>query len=204
VVEENRGRPFRASSEERVDYEAGPPADSPSTHLRSPCAHPHLAWVLVKAASEGGEWKTSSMQTSVLFSRPHAFQRACKVTGHFIQVCHQRACFGYCIEPVSLALSASLVNKLLRRIGIPISSYAIASAQVQTLSRVLQCKDRASLCYLPEAKPLPTSLKSELPRAVRPLFPHFQTHVSRRDTSVYTCPPAPKLCKTTNASKCLG
>ena len=91
----------------------------------------------------------------------------------FIQVCHQRACFGYCIEPVSLALSASLVNELLRRIGIPISSYAMASAQVQTLSRVLQCKDRASLCYLPEAKPLPTSLKSELPRAVRPLFTHF-------------------------------
>src|SRR5271163_277089 len=48
----------------------------------------------------------------------------------FIQVCHQRACFGYCIEPVSLALSASLVNELLRRIGILISSYAMASDQV--------------------------------------------------------------------------
>lgn len=116
-------------------------------------------------------------------------------------VCHQRACFGYCIEPVSLALSASLVNKLLRCIGIPISSYDMASDQVQTLSRALQCKDRDSLCCLPEAKPLPTSLKSELPRAVRPLFTHFQTHVSRRDISVCACLPAPKLCKTTQRLK---
>jgi hypothetical protein len=32
----NRGRPFSASSEERVDYEAGPPVGSPPLTLCSP------------------------------------------------------------------------------------------------------------------------------------------------------------------------
>jgi hypothetical protein len=41
-----RGRPFWASSEERVNCEAAPSVDSPWTHPRS-------GWVLVKAASEG-------------------------------------------------------------------------------------------------------------------------------------------------------
>jgi hypothetical protein len=70
------------------------------------------------------------------------------------------------LESVSLALSASSVNELLRHIGISISSHAIASDQVQTLSRALQCKYRHSSCCLSEAKLLPTSLKSELPRTL--------------------------------------
>jgi|ERR1700722_14192810 hypothetical protein len=40
----------------------------------------------------------------------------------------------YHIEPVLLVLSASPVNKLLRRIGISISSYAIAADQVQSFA----------------------------------------------------------------------
>jgi hypothetical protein len=34
------GGHFWASGDERVDCEAGPPVDSPSTHLRSPCTQP--------------------------------------------------------------------------------------------------------------------------------------------------------------------
>ena len=46
------------------------PSTSPTTHLRSPSTHPHSGWVLVKAASEEGEWEVSSPQFSVLFSCP--------------------------------------------------------------------------------------------------------------------------------------
>ena len=36
-------------------------------HLRSPCAHPRLGWVLVKAASEKGELESDF--SAVAFSR---------------------------------------------------------------------------------------------------------------------------------------
>ena len=40
---------------ERVDCEAGPPVDSPSTHLRSPCTHPRSRVSAGKSGVGGGE-----------------------------------------------------------------------------------------------------------------------------------------------------
>jgi hypothetical protein len=52
-----------------VECEAGPLVDSPSTHLRSPGAHPRLGWVLVKAGVGRGERKVSSTQKVVVLRR---------------------------------------------------------------------------------------------------------------------------------------
>jgi hypothetical protein len=53
----NRGKPFWASCDERMDCEAGSSIDLPLTYLHLPCAHPHSGWVLIKAALEGASAK---------------------------------------------------------------------------------------------------------------------------------------------------
>ena len=64
----NRGRPFWAPSDERVDCEAGPPP------VRLTFNSPPLTWCSPalrvsagKSGVGGGEWKGRSMQISVLF-----------------------------------------------------------------------------------------------------------------------------------------
>ena len=53
----NRGRPFWASSEERVNCEAAPSVDLPWTRLHSPWTYPCSGWV--------GDCEVRSMQISV-------------------------------------------------------------------------------------------------------------------------------------------